>query len=240
VPYTRGFKGSISKVNAKEFCVKGLWKVEKDMMTITELPVGTWTSDFREWLEKLVSDGAIKEYSDTSTDTDILIKVKLGTEGGAPVEKLLTDKIKLSNMHLFNSDCVIKKYESPNEILSEFVGVRLDMYGKRREFMLKAMKDRLPYHENVVRFIKQQCEKDPLPDLRRKTPEECDSLLGKQKFAKISESFDYLMNLPIASLTLKNATKHERDLEELREKIKVLESTTPKQMWKAELEKLKI
>jgi hypothetical protein len=48
------------------------------------------------------------------------------------------------------------------------------------------------------------------------------------------------MNLPIASLTLKNATKHERDLEELREKIKVLESTTPKQMWKAELEKLKI
>ena len=114
------------------------------------------------------------------------------------------------------------------------------MYKQRIDFMLKAMKDKLPYHENVVRFIRQQCEKDPLPDLRRKTPEECDSLLTKQKFVRISDSFDYLMNLPIASLTLKNATKHEKDLEELREKIKMLESTTPKQMWKVELEKLRI
>jgi DNA topoisomerase-2 len=239
VPYTRGFKGSISKVNAKEFCVKGLWKVEKDMMTVTELPVGTWTSDFRETLEKMVASDLIKDYADTSTDTDILVKIKLGPAGSTPVEKTLTDKIKLTNMHLFNSDCVIKKYESPNEILDEFVAVRLDMYGQRRDFMLGAMRNKLPYHENVVRFIRQQCEKEPLPDLRRKTPEECDSLLEKQKFARISDSFDYLMNLPIASLTLKNATKHERDLEELREKIKALESTTPKQMWKTELEKLR-
>jgi DNA topoisomerase-2 len=239
VPYTRGFKGSISKVNAKEFCVKGIWKVEKDMMTVTELPVGTWTSDFRETLEKMVASDIIKDYTDTSTDTDILVKVKLGAAGSAPVEKVLTDKIKLTNMHLFNSDCVIKKYDSPNEILDEFVAVRLDMYGQRREFMLGAMRNKLPYHENVVRFIRQQCEKEPLPDLRRKTPEECDSMLEKQKFARISDSFDYLMNLPIASLTLKNATKHERDLEELREKIKALESTTPKQMWKTELEKLR-
>jgi DNA topoisomerase-2 len=239
VPYTRGFKGSISKVNAKEFCVKGLWKVEKDLMTITELPVGTWTSDFRETLEKMVASDIIKDYTDTSTDTDILVKVKLGAAGSAPVEKVLTDKIKLTNMHLFNSDCVIKKYDSPNEILDEFVAVRLDMYGQRRDYMLQAMRNKLPYHENVVRFIRQQCEKEPLPDLRRKTPEECDSMLEKQKFARISDSFDYLMNLPIASLTLKNATKHEKDLEDLREKIKLLESTTPKQMWNAELEKLR-
>lgn len=105
--------------------------------------------------------------------------------------------------------------------------------------MLKAMKDKLPYHENVVRFIRQQCEKEPLPDLRRKTTEECDALLTREKFARISDSFDYLMNLPIASLTLKNATKHERDLEDLREKIKALESTTSTQLWKSELEKLR-
>ena len=239
VPYTRGFKGSVSKISEKEFCVKGVWKVEKDMMTITELPIGTWTSDFREWLEKLVVDGTIKEYSDTSTDTDILVKVKLGSDGSAPVEKLLIDKIKLTNMHLFNSDCVIKKYDSPNEILGEFAVLRLKMYAQRRDFMLKAMKDKLPYHENVVRFIRQQCEKEPLPDLRRKTSEECDALLTREKFARISDSFDYLMNLPIASLTLKNVAKHERDLEDLREKIKALESTTSTQLWKSELEKLR-
>ena len=203
-------------------------------MTITELPVGTWTSDFRETLDKLVSEGTIKDYSDTSTDTDVHIKVKLG-QSAEPVEKLLTDKIKLTNMHAFNSKCVIHKYESPNEILKEFAEVRLDLYGKRREHLLKTLRDKLPYHENVVRFIKQQCEATPRPDLRRKTPEECEKLLTEQKFIKIKDTYDYLLDLPIKSLTLKNAQKHEKDLEDLKNKITEIEKTTPKQIWLDEL-----
>ena len=237
-PYTKGFKGKIQKIDARDYLVQGNWTVEKDMAVITELPVGTWTGDFRETLDKLLSDGTIKDYTDTSTDTDIMIKVKLGSGGIQTVEKLLTDKIKLTNMHAFNSDCVIKKYDSPNEILKEFVSTRLDLYSKRREFMLGALKDRLPYHSNIVRFIQQQCEETPRPDIRRKSPEECDKLLEKEKFDKIKDSYDYLMNLPISSLTLKQAKKHQDDLDELKRKIKELESKTPKQLWMDDLKKL--
>jgi benzoyl-CoA reductase/2-hydroxyglutaryl-CoA dehydratase subunit BcrC/BadD/HgdB len=102
------------------------------------------------------------------------------------------------------------------------------------------MRDRLPYHENVVRFIRQQCEVTPVPDLRRKTLEECDELLDGQKFDRIKGSFDYLMDLPIKSLTLKNAQKQENDLEELRKKIAELENKTPSSLWLEDLEKLKI
>jgi DNA topoisomerase-2 len=237
-PYTKGFKGKIQKIDARDYLVQGNWTVEKDMAVITELPVGTWTGDFRETLDKLLSDGTIKDYTDTSTDTDIMIKVKLGSGGIQTVEKLLTDKIKLTNMHAFNSDCVIKKYDSPNEILKEFVSTRLDLYSKRREFMLGALKDRLPYHSNIVRFIQQQCEETPRPDIRRKSPEECDKLLEKEKFDKIKDSYDYLMNLPISSLTLKQAKKHQDDLDELKRRIKELESKTPKQLWMDDLKKL--
>jgi DNA topoisomerase-2 len=240
VPFVKGFKGQISKISAGDYSVKGVWTVEKEMVTITELPAGTWTSDFRETLDKLVTDGTIKDYTDTSTDVDILIKVKLGSGGIATIEKLLTDKIKLSNMHAFNSKCVIKKYDTPNAILREFVAVRLDMYAKRREFMLSALKQRLPYHRNVVRFILQQCELVPVPDIRRKTSEECDILLAGEKFDRIKDSFDYLMNLPIASLTLKIAKKHQDDLDELIRKIAELEAKTPTQMWREELDKLAI
>jgi DNA topoisomerase-2 len=233
-PYYRGFKGSITKLD-KDYTVQGIWKVEGDMVTITELPVETWTSDFREKLDKQVETGAIKDYTDTSTDTDILIKVKIGTGGVPLIEKMLTDRIKLTNMHAFNSNGVIRKYDSPNAILYEYVGVRLDLYEKRRNFMLKELRDKLPYHTNVVRFIRQQCEATPLPDLRRKTEEECDTLLAKQKFDRISDSFDYLMNLPIASLTLKHALKHEENLKELQRKITELEATNSKNMWLSEL-----
>jgi DNA topoisomerase-2 len=208
-------------------------------MTITELPVGTWTSDFREWLDKLLTDGLIKDYSDTSTDTDVHIKVKLG-ESAEPVEKLLVDKIKLTNMHAFNHKGVIQKYTTPNEILKEFADVRLGLYINRRELLLKTLREKLPYHENVVRFIKQQCEPTPRPDLRRKTPEECETLLTTEKFLKIKESYDYLLDLPIKSLTLKNAQKHEKDLEDLKQKITEIEKLTPKDMWITELNALNI
>ena len=233
-PYYKGFRGTINKDPKGDYIVKGVWKVEKGEMTITELAVGTWTSDFREWLDKLVSDGLVKDYSDTSTDTDVHIKVKLGASA-EPVEKLLVDKLKLTNMHAFNSKCVIHKYNSPNEILKEFAEVRLGLYAKRREYLLKMLRDKLPYHENVVRFIRQQCEPTPVPDLRRKSPEDCDRLLSQQKFDKIKDSYDYLMDLPIKSLTLKNAQKHEKDLEELKQKIVEVEATTPKTMWMKEL-----
>jgi DNA topoisomerase-2 len=236
-PYYKGFKGTIHKDPKGDYIVKGVWKVEKGEMTITELAVGTWTSDFREWMDKLVTDGLVKDYSDTSTDTDVHIKVKLGASA-EPVEKLLVDKLKLTNMHAFNSKCVIHKYNSPNEILHEFAHVRLELYAKRREYLLKMLRDKLPYHENVVRFIRQQCEPTPVPDLRRKSLEECDRLLSQQKFDKIKDSYDYLMDLPIKSLTLKNAQKHEKDLEELKQKIVEVEATTPKTMWMKELTQL--
>jgi DNA topoisomerase-2 len=231
-PWSRGYTGKITKVDKHEYCITGVWKTAGEVTTITELPIGTWTSDFRETLDKLCADGSIKDYSDTSTDTNVLMTVK-----GDPkvVEKLLTEKIKLTNMHAFDSRGVIKKYDTPNEILKEFVAVRLDLYAKRIAFMLNALKEKLPYHENVVRFIRQQCEDTPVPDLRRKSPEDCDSLLENQKFAKIKESFDYLLNLPIASLTLKHAQKHEKNLEELRQSIVELESQTPKRMWLKEI-----
>ena len=227
-PYTTGFKGKITKIDKQDYLVEGLWKTVGDLTTITELPIGTWTADFRETLDKLCSEGRIKDYTDTSTDTDVLMTVK-----GDPkiVEKLLTEKIKLTNMHAFDSRGIIKKYDTPNDILKEFVSVRLDLYEKRIKFMLETLRNKLPYHENVVRFINQQCEESPRPELRKKSPEDCDTLLSEQKFIKIKDSFDYLMNLPIASLTLKHAQKHQKDLEELRTSIKELESQTPKGIW---------
>jgi DNA topoisomerase-2 len=138
-------------------------------------------------------------------------------------------------MHAFNSKCVIHKYETLNEILEEFAGVRLDLYHKRRAFLLNEMNEKLPYHENVVRFIEQQNQDNPIPDLRRKTREECDHLLEKNKFSKLP-SYDYLMDLPIKSITSTFAQKHRDDLDKLKKSIYNLENTTAQEMWLSDLE----
>jgi DNA topoisomerase II len=237
VPYYQGFQGTITP-SGDDFVVAGKWNVDKTGLTITELPVETWTADFRETLESMLTAGKIRDFSDTSTDVKIQIQIK--TDDVSQFEKLLTNKIKLSNMHAFNSKCVIQKYSSPNEILAEYCRVRLGLYETRRLTILETLKSRIPYHENVVRFIQQQCLDVPVPDLRRKTMEQCDTMLDADRFTKIDGTFNYLMNLPIASLTLKHAQKHEQDLANLRNEISAMESTTSKKMWFTELSRLKI
>ena len=231
-PWFQSFGGSIAKTD-KDYIVKGTWKIEKDTMTISELPIETWSSDYKEYLDKLETEGTIKEFTDTSTDMNVCIRVKLtgNADHTAILEKSLTSKVKLTNMHAFNSAGVIHKYDTLNSILEEFAGVRLDMYRKRREFLLSEMRAKLPYHENVVRFIVQQSKEQPMPDLRRKTREDCDMLLQKDKFAKISDTFDYLMDLPFKSLTLAVAKKHQDDLDKLKLAIRDMEDMDAEMLW---------
>jgi DNA topoisomerase-2 len=234
-PYFEGFQGSIEKSDG-DYIVKGNWTIEKDLLTITELPVETWTSDYKEWLDKQLIAGTIKDYADTSTDMHVMIKIKLtGTADHQKlIEKSLSCKLKLTNMHAFNSECVITKY-TYFEILEEFAIIRLDLYKRRRAHCLAQMKARLPFHENIVRFIEQQCLDIPIPDLRRRTREECDALLAKEKFAQIPD-YDYLMDLPYKSITLTNMRKHQNDLQVLRQRIADLEKKTPEQLWLDDLE----
>ena len=229
-PWFRGFNGTVTK-NDNDYIVKGVWSTDKGVTTITELPIETWSSDFKIYLDKLESEGTIKEFSDTSTDTTVSIRVK--TESS--LDKALTSKIKLTNMHAFNSKCVIHKYDTLNEILEEFAGVRLELYRKRREFLLDEMNEKLPFHENVVRFIEQQNQDVPVPDLRRKSREECDTLLEKNKFVKLG-SYDYLMDLPFKSITNAVAQKHRDDLEKLKRSISELEKMTPQTMWLVDID----
>lgn len=56
-PWVRGFQGRIDD----DGTVHGVYRAEKDEFVVTELPVGTWTADFRETLEKWVTEGAAKD-----------------------------------------------------------------------------------------------------------------------------------------------------------------------------------
>jgi DNA topoisomerase-2 len=237
VPYYRNFKGTITG-SGDDYVVHGSYTVSKNEIVITELPVETWTSDFRETLESMLAEGKIKDFVDTSTDVTIHIRVK--TEDVSQIDKILTSKIKTSNMHAFNSKGVIQKYTSPNEILKEYCTVRLALYETRRKHILQELKAKIPYHENIVRFIQQQCLDTPCPDLRRRSPEECDAMLEAEKFVKVDDSYSYLLNLPIASITMKHLEKHTTDLKTLRDKIADLDSATGRSMWFTELSELKI
>jgi DNA topoisomerase-2 len=229
VPYFEGFKGTYTEEG-----VVGSFKKVKDEYVVTELPPGTWTADYREWLEKELAEGRIKDFTDTSTDQQINIVIK-GIDEKALV-KSLTEKVKTTNMHAFNHKGIITKYESLNDILQEFYDVRLETYNARRRHQLEVIAAKLPYHENVVRFIKDQISDKPKVVLKKKSLKECDEILKQNEYELVDDSYNYILNLPVSAFTLEKIKKHEDDRINLKVQQEELEMTDASKMWLADLE----
>jgi DNA topoisomerase-2 len=225
VPYFEGFKGTYT-----EDGVVGVYRKDGTDFVVTELPPGTWTADYREWLEKELAEGRIKDFSDTSTDQQINIRIK-GIDEKVLV-KSLTTKIKTTNMHAFNSKGVITKYDTLTDILCEFWTVRINLYETRREYQIAKLEKEVPYHEDIVRFIEGQCLDKPVPDLRRKTKAECEALLTEHKYTHHAE----ILRLPVSSFTAEVMAKHQADRENVLYRLDLLRGTTAQALWLADLE----
>jgi DNA topoisomerase-2 len=230
-PYFEGFKGTYT-----EDGVVGVYKKVKDDYVVTELPPGTWTADYREWLEKELAEGRIKDFTDTSTDQQINITIK-GIDEKALV-KSLTEKVRTTNMHAFNHEGVITKYDSLTSILCEFYNVRLELYDKRRLHQIKMLEEKLPYHKNVVRFIRDQIKDKPEVVLKKKTLKECDEILAGHMYEHVEGSYDYIMRLPVSAFTAEKVAKHEKDMADMLAEIERLNKTNAGNMWLADLEQV--
>ena len=60
-PYYRGFKGTIKSIDEtnKRYLIRGCYQIiGSDKIKITELPIGTWTQDYKEFLESLIASGS--------------------------------------------------------------------------------------------------------------------------------------------------------------------------------------
>ena len=172
-PWLRGFKGVYEKRLDKQGnlnCVvtKGVLKLPKITpkqrgnvkLSITELPYGKWTGDYKEYLVAMRDRGDIKGFSENHTTSGVHFDVMMTandvrSKSNRQLLELfrLESNLNLTNMNAFDNDDVIKKYESSGEILDEFFDVRLDMYGRRKEDLEKRMNFDTKMVHNKARFI---------------------------------------------------------------------------------------
>jgi DNA topoisomerase-2 len=210
--------------------------VKEGEYLVTELPPGTWTQDYREWLEKELTEGRIKDYVDTSTDKDIHIVIR-GIQESA-LTRSLDMHARLSNMHAFNAKGQITKYPTLNAILKEYAEVRLALYETRRVHQIQALEGDLPYHENIMRFIDDQCLDTPQVVLKKQSRAECDRILATFGYATVEDGYEYLLRLPVSSFTAEQSAKHRAKLAELRAEVERLKATTAADLWLTELSAL--
>ena len=65
----------------------------------------------------------------------------------------LCSLINLSNMVLYDKDNKIKKYKNVNDIITEFCGVRLEYYTKRKNYLINELEEKINLLEYKIKFI---------------------------------------------------------------------------------------
>jgi len=251
IPYYDGFQGTIIPVNEYHFIVKGKYEIiGQDKIRVTELPVGYWTNDFKEYLEEL-SDGVdsktgkkiipiVKDYDDMSKDTtiDFTITVQkgkleeLGEEGIYKQFKLISS-ISTTNMHLFDAEDKLKKYSSIVEIIDDYFVKRLGMYVTRKQYLIDCLEKELLLLKNKVRYIQENL--DGTIDLRRKSREEINKMLSDKRYELINEDYNYLIKMPMDCVTEENVKKIEKMLNDKNDELTILINTSSEEMWLSEL-----
>ena len=177
VPWYRKFTGTIKAdpTRSGKFICTGKWSYDghNKRVRITELPIGTWTDNYRKFLTKKLESGALSKIAmaphQDEAHIDFLVDVgKVGDIGkpndeGRPddvdaksVEKLLdlTTTLHTTNMHVFDPFDHLALMSSPMDILEAFCKYRIGFYVRRKDYMMQQLRKKLVVLSEKVRFVR--------------------------------------------------------------------------------------
>jgi DNA topoisomerase-2 len=268
IPYYEGFNGTITKISDDKVLIKGIYeKIAIDKIRVTELPVGYWTEDFKELIEYWINPGEdkeknkippiIKDYEDMSKDTNvdftiIFVKGKLeeiekskGDYGCNGLEKLLKlyTTNTTTNMHLFDANDTLHKYEKISDIIDSYYDIRLKLYQTRKDYMIESLEKELIRLTNRAKYIKENL--DGTIDLRKKNKEEVKQMLESKEYDKMMDNdendynYKYLIKMPMDSVTEENVEKLNKEHGNKEAELEIIKKTTINKMWLNELNELK-
>jgi DNA gyrase/topoisomerase IV subunit B len=262
-PWWQGFEGIVSKIDDFNYEIYGTWSINNNKLIITELPVGEWTSNYKEYLEKLLDDVPIRgklekpkkqpkkenpflSYKDNNTDTRINFELTfedgyLDTARDIDKTYHLYKKYSITNMHLYGPEGHIKRYDSVEEIMRDYYKVRLALYQKRKEYLMNILNFQLNIISYKVKFILMVIEKKL--EINNKRKQEVEERLENNNFPRFGKSiddpklsYDYLLTMPIYNLTQEKIEELIQQKQEKETEYNNLDSQTPTDIWIQELD----
>lgn len=261
-PWYRGFRGSIRMTEENKFQSTGLVQRVKDRIDtweIIELPVHKWTASYKTWLDNQLVAGNIKDYQEYHTEDHIRFVVHLSSDGVRALRKTgspetffkVISNHSTNNMVLFNAQGHITRYNSPLDILKEFFTLRLDFYRRRKAHLIRDLGAQVAQLAAQARFVEQvsrgklQVSSRPHRELvadliHQGFPVTAPTSQAAGKPARAGHEFDYLLNMPLRSLTQDRVKQLNSQLTEKQAAAETLAATSPEDMWRSELKALRV
>lgn len=240
-PYYRGFDGNIVLNEDKSYMISGNYNINKKKVTINELPIGLWTSSYKEYLNDLIEKKIIEDFTDDNTDINVEFNVTFKTIP-EDIEKILKINkiVRTSNMHLFTSEyhnnSHIKKYENIEEIIDDYMLTRIKGYENRKKYQLEKLQEDIKILSNKFRFIEMIIRNELI--INNRAYKDIIKDLEENKFILINESYEYLINMKLYQLTKEKMDELETNLFQKRHEYETLMHMSETNMWLNELDEL--
>jgi DNA topoisomerase-2 len=246
VPWYAGFKGTIVKESDNKYISTGVWnRGSPTSIEVTELPIGKWTQTYKEFLESLLETNEIIDYKNNCDDTKISFKIvmqktiidDLITKNELVKKLKLTSSINTSNMHVFDADCKIRKISCPEEIIYRFYKVRSTHFVKRKKYLIDTLSAELKIFDSKVKFIKYVIS-EKIVVFNKKKADIIAQIEKVGDICKVNDSYDYLLELKLWTLTQERIAELIAKMEALADKLENVKKTSTAQMWTSELDLL--
>jgi DNA topoisomerase-2 len=227
-PWYKGFTGQIKKVEENKWTSHGNYTIKANVVNVTELPIGTWTEDYKTFLDKLETENIIYGYKNMSTETTVNFEIKMPLEtvyewrDNREIEKKLklVSHISAKNMYVFNENNEIVKMESPEEIIYHFWRIRNEYYIKRQTNLIKKLSQELNLITTKINFVNDVM--DEKIKVFRQRLEYINKQLEDKDYIKIENSYTFLTDMKIHTFsedTIEKLTNKQKDLQEMYTKI---------------------
>jgi DNA topoisomerase-2 len=258
-PWFQGFEGIVKNKDNTTYEIYGRYEVRGNKLIVSELPIGEWSSDYKEHLEGLLQEDDKKDpkkkdkkekkknpflsYIDNNSDKKVHFELEFEPDylyNAKDIETTyhLVKRFSINNMHLYNANGAIQKYETIEDIMEDYYKVRLELYQKRKDYLLNELENQLKMISWKVKFILMIVEKKL--EINNKKKSEIESQLEKQKFTKIDNSYNYLLSMPIYNLTNEKIEELKKQEKEKQTEFDTLIEKTPEKLWTTDLEILEL
>lgn len=215
--------------------------------TITEIPIGIEYQKYITILDKLCDNGTIQDYTDKcDPKTDkILFEIKTSREFTRKheTERKLLEAFKLVKGLPEVLTCItesnkVKEYSCIQDILDDFIEIRLKYYNLRKQHILDVIQRNLDMLQSKWLF----CEgiiKKTIHIANVKKDDIIKQLEKVKGIKQIDGSYDYLLRIPIYQVTKEKIEELKKQIEDLKAEQKKTEATSINDMWLADLAEFK-
>ena len=198
------------------------------------------------------SASIVRDYTDMSTDVIVDITIKFSTNeieklqaketeyGCNALEKLLklyTTRT-TTNMHVFDETEKLRKFDTPEQVVDHYMGVRMQTYVVRKQHQVGILEREAMILSNKARFITEVLNDTLISAVRK---DAVNSILTKSGYDMIDddEDYKYLVRLPMDSVTEENVERIMKEKESKLKELNTLKSTSEQQIWLQEIGELR-